>query len=98
MDQRRKMENLAYSADALSDADLFETQVNMANWEFEPHVALSTINAASKCNKKMMIKFPQFLGKTAAIYKNKRDKLNYEKVSFFGEKIKEVKEKKVKTN
>jgi replication factor C subunit 1 len=101
MDQTRKMENLSYSADALSDADLFETQVNMANWEFEPHVAFSTINAASKCNKKMMIKFPQFLGRTATMYKNRKDKLNYEEVSFFGEKskekkVKEVKEKKVR--
>lgn len=106
MDQTRKMENLAYSADALSDADLFETQVNMANWDFEPHVAVSTINAASKCNKKMMIKFPQFLGRTATIYKNRKDKLNYDEVSFFGEKpkekkvkevkVKEVKEKKIK--
>jgi replication factor C subunit 1 len=101
MDQTRKMENLAYSADALSDADLFETQVNMANWEFEPQVAVSTINAASKCNKKMMIKFPQFLGRTATMYKNRKDKLNYDEVSFFGEKpkekkVKEVKEKKVK--
>jgi replication factor C subunit 1 len=110
MDQSRKMMNLSYSADALSDADLFEAQVNMANWEFEPHVALSTINAASKCNKKTMIKFPQFLGRTATMYKNRRDKLNYEEVSFFGEKpkpkkasesvkekkIKEVKEKKIK--
>jgi len=106
MDQTRKIENLAYSADALSDADLFETQVNMTYWEFEPHVALSTINAASKCNKKTMIKFPQFLGRTAAMHKNRRDKLNYEEVSFLGEKpkannvkekkVKEVKEKKVK--
>ena len=95
MDQTRKMENLSYSAHALSDVDLFETQVNMASWEIEPHAALSTINAASKCNKKMMIKFPQFLGRISTMYKNKRDKLNYEGVSFFGEK-KEVKEKKVK--
>jgi replication factor C subunit 1 len=101
MDQTRKMENLAYSADALSDSDLFETQVNMANWEFEPHVAVSTINAASKCNRKIMIKFPQFLGRTSTMYKNRKDKLNYDEVSFFGEKpkekkVKEVKEKKVK--
>jgi hypothetical protein len=78
----------------------------MTYWEFEPHVALSTINAASKCNKKTMIKFPQFLGRTAAMHKNRRDKLNYEEVSFLGEKpkannvkekkVKEVKEKKVK--
>ena len=77
-DQVRKLLNLAYSADALSDADLFETQVNMANWEFEPHVAMSTINAASKCNKKTMIKFPQYLGRISTINKNKREKLNVE--------------------
>jgi replication factor C subunit 1 len=84
-DQVRKTENIAYSADALSDADIFESYVNMANWEFEPYVALSTINAASKCNKKMMIKFPQFLGRISTMNKNKRDKINYEDVNFFGE-------------
>ena len=72
-DQLRKIQNIAYSADALSDADLLETQVNMTNWELEPHVALSTINAASKCNKKNMIKFSQYLGKISTINKNRRD-------------------------
>jgi len=80
--QVRKLENLSYSADALSDADIFDSYVNMTNWEFEPHVALNTINAASKCNKKVMIKFPQFLGKTSTMYKNRREKLNYEEVRF----------------
>jgi replication factor C subunit 1 len=82
-DEVKKLENLAYSADALSDVDLFETYVNMTNWEFEPHVAYSTIRAASKCNKKVMVKFPQFLGRTSTMYKNKREKLNYENVEFF---------------
>jgi len=101
-DEMKRLDNLAYSADALSDADLFETQVNMANWEFEPHVALSVINATSKCNKKTMVKFPQFLGRISTMYKNKREKLNYENVKFFEDapkpvpkKVKEeVKEKK----
>ncbi len=87
-DQVKRLNNLAYSADALSNADLFETQVNMANWEFEPYVGLSVISAASKCNKKTMIKFPQFLGRVSTMYKNRRDKLHYEDVNFFNEKSK----------
>ena len=75
----KKMLNIAYSADALSDSDLFATEVNMTNWEFEPHIAMSTINAVSKCNKKTMIKFPQYLGKISTINKNKRAKLDYDK-------------------
>lgn len=82
-DQIKRLDNLAYSAHALSNVDLFETQVNMANWEFEPYVGLSAITAASKCNKKTMIKFPQFLGRISTMNKNKRDKINYEHVKFF---------------
>jgi len=93
----RKLENLSYSADALSDADIFDTYVNMTNWEFEPHVALNTIKATSKCNKKGMVKFPQFLGRISTMYKNRREKLNYEDVQFFEkEKPKPKKETKVK--
>ena len=98
----KRLDNLAYSSHALSDADLFETQVNMTNWEFAPHVALSTINSTSKCNKKAMVKFPQFLGRISTMYKNKREKINYEDVKLLGDKLKlasnkvteEVKEKK----
>jgi hypothetical protein len=79
----RKFENLTYSADSLSDVDLFDTYVSMTKWEFEPYVALNTINAASKCNKKGMVKFPQFLGKISTIYKNRREKINYEDVQLF---------------
>ena len=79
----KKLENLAYSAEALSDVDLFDTYVSMPNWEFEPYVALNTIKAASKCNKKGMVKFPQFLGRISTMYKNRREKLNYEDVQFF---------------
>jgi hypothetical protein len=82
-DQVRKIENLDYSAEALSDMDLFESFVNMTNWEFEPYVALNCIKAASKCNKKYMVKFPQILGKISTMNKNKRDKINYETVEFF---------------
>ena len=82
-DQIRKLDNLSYSAQTLSDMDLFEAQVNMTNWEFEPYVALNCIKAASKCNKKYMVKFPQILGRISTMNKNKRDKLNYENVEFF---------------
>jgi replication factor C subunit 1 len=99
-DPIRKLENLVYSSYSLSDMDLFQRQVNMTNWEFEPYVALNVIKAASKCNKKTMIKFPQFLSRTSLMNKNKKEKLNYEEVKFFEDepkdkklKIKEIKEK-----
>ena len=101
-DEVKKMDNLAYSADALADADLFETRINMsANWEFGPYVGVSTIQATLTCNKKTMIKFPQFLGRTSLMNKNKREKMNYEEVSFFEKEIniksvKALKEKVVK--
>lgn len=94
-DQVKKMENISYSANALSNADLFESQLN---WEFQPYVALSTITATSKCNKKTMIKFPQFLGRVSTTNKNKRYKTNYDDIKFFEVTPKkvteEVKEKK----
>lgn len=90
-DTLKKIQNISYSSDALSNADLFETQVNMANWEFEPYVDLSIIHAASKCNKKTMIKFPQFLGRISTMNKNKREKIKYEDVKFF--KINKTKSK-----
>jgi hypothetical protein len=55
----------------------------MANWEIDPYVAMSTINSTSKCNKKSMIKFPQFLGRVSTMNKNKKDKINYDNVKFF---------------
>ena len=70
-----RLENIAYSADALSDVDIIDTSVNMTNWELEPYVALNTIRSTLKCNKKAMIKFPQFLGRISTMYKNKRAKI-----------------------
>lgn len=87
-DQVKRLDNLTYAADALSDTDIFETQVNMANWEFEPYVGISVINASSKCYKKTMIKFPQYLGRVSSMYKNRRDKVKYEDVRFFSENSK----------
>jgi len=80
-----RLENIAYSADALSDVDLLDT---VFNFELEPYIALNTIRATTKCTKKAQIKFPQFLGRTSTINKNKRDKINYETSNFLGEKPK----------
>ena len=88
-DETKRMENIAYSADSLSDVDLFDA---VFNFDLEPYVALNTIRAASKCTKKGQIKFPQFLGKTSTINKNKREKLNYESVKMFEKsKVKKTK-------
>ena len=88
-----RLENLSYSADALSDVDIIDS---VFNFELEPYIALSTIRATSKCTKKAQIKFPQFLGRTSTINKNKREKIDYEiSCSLFGEKPKkEIKPKK----
>jgi hypothetical protein len=75
--QAKRLENLSYSADALSDTDIFET---LFDFGLSSYVALNTIKATSKCNKKGMIKFPRFLGKISTINKNKREKLNFEMV------------------
>lgn len=93
-----KLENLSYSADSLSDVDLLDSTFN---FELEPYVALNTIKATLKCNKKGQIKFSQFLGRISTMNKNKRENLNYEDVKFFEPvtkvKVVAVKKDKVKT-
>jgi replication factor C subunit 1 len=79
----KRLENVAYSADALSDADIFDSTFDFT---LSSYVAINTIKATSKCNKKGQIKFPQFLGKISTMNKNKREKLNYEMVKFKGAK------------
>ena len=71
-DSVKRLENISYSAESLSDGDILET---IFDFELSSYVALNTIKATSKCNKKGFVKFPQFLGKTATINKNKRDKV-----------------------
>jgi len=88
----KRLENVAYSADSLSDVDLFDA---IMDYDLEPYVALNTIKATIKCNKKGHIKFPQFLGKISTMNKNKRDKLDYNNVKLFDE-TPIVKENKVK--
>ena len=56
-----------------------------------PYVAINTIKATSKCNKKGFVKFPQFLGRTSTINKNKKEKINIDEVNLLGEKSKVTK-------
>jgi replication factor C subunit 1 len=73
----KRLENLSYSSGSLSDADIIDT---VFNFEMSSYVAINTIKAASKCNKKGQIKFPRFLGKVSTMNKNKREKIDYERV------------------
>jgi replication factor C subunit 1 len=82
-DDVKRLENLSYSADSLSDSDLFDS---VFNFELSTYVAINTIKATVKCNKKSMIKFPQYLGKISTMNKNKKSKLDYTTVNFFGNK------------
>jgi replication factor C subunit 1 len=69
-DNVKKQQNLSYSADALSDADLFEATFQN---ELEPYVAYQTVRATAKCGKRSQVKFSQFLGKISTINRNKAD-------------------------
>jgi hypothetical protein len=94
-DELTRLDNLAYSADSLSDADVFDT---IFDFDLSIYVALNTIKATSKCTKRGfgMVKFPQFLGRTSMMNKNKRDKIDIDTLHFLGEKPKITKEKVVK--
>jgi replication factor C subunit 1 len=84
-DEAKRLENIAYSADSLSDVDFIDS---VFNFDLEPYVAFNSVKATSKCTKKGQIKFPQFLGKTSTINKNKREKVNYEFVKFTKKQLK----------
>lgn len=84
-DDVKRLENISYSADSLSDCDILDS---VFDFELSPYVAINTIKATSKCNKKGMIKFPQFLGRISTMNKNKRDKTNIDNVNFIREKPK----------
>lgn len=72
-----KLENIAYSADTLSDIDIID---------MEPYNSLNTIKTTLKCTNKKLIKFPQLLGKMSTINKNKKDKLDFETIKFIDKK------------
>jgi len=75
----KNLDYLDESASSLSDADVMDAEFN---FELSPYVASNCIRATLKCNKKGLIKFPQFLGKISAMNKNKREKLDYDKIKF----------------
>jgi replication factor C subunit 1 len=81
-DNVKRLENISYSADSLSDADIFDS---IFDFELSSYVAMNTIKATTKCNNKTNVIFPQFLGRNSTINKNKRDKFNYENVNLLGE-------------
>ena len=85
-----RLENIAYSADSLSDVDVIDT---LFNFELAPYVALNTIKATSKCSKKGHVKFPQFLAKISTMNKNKREHIDYENVKFFAKNERNEKKK-----
>jgi hypothetical protein len=83
-DDVKRLENIAYSADSLSDADLIES---VFDFGLSSYVAINTIKATSKCNKKSMIKFPQFMGRVSTMNKNKKNKLDYNTIKMVGDKF-----------
>jgi replication factor C subunit 1 len=93
-DELTRLDNLAYSADSLSDGDVLDA---IFDFDLSVYVALNTIKATSKCTKRGfgMVKFPQFLGRTSTMNKNKKDKIDIDTLHFLDEKPK-VKEPKVK--
>ena len=83
-DEIKRLQNLSYSADSLSDVDLLDS---IFDFDLASYVAYNTIKATTKCNKKGQIKFPQILGKISTFHKNKREKKDYENVVFFEKPI-----------
>jgi replication factor C subunit 1 len=94
-DEVKKIQNLSYSADSLSDVDLMDS---IFDFDLACYVASNTIKATTKCNKKGQIKFPQFLGKISSMNKNKRENNNYENVVFFEKQKIKLKSKKLSLN
>jgi replication factor C subunit 1 len=86
-DEVKRLENIVYAADSLSDGDVLDA---VFNFELAPYVALNTIKATTKCSKRGFAKFPQFLGRISTMNKNKREQMKYEDVKFF-EKVKATK-------
>jgi len=84
-DPIKRLDNMASASSALSDADLLDAQMD---WTLEPYVNISVVRATAVCNKKTMLKFPQYLGRVSAMYKHKREKMCWQDASFFAEKPK----------
>jgi replication factor C subunit 1 len=78
-DEIKCLDNLCFTADAISDMDIVDTEFN---FELSPYVASNCIRATLKCNKKGHIKFPRFFGKISTQNKIKKEKLDFDKVKF----------------
>lgn len=68
-----ELDQIDSAAEAISNLDLFETSIEVSNWELSPYVAISCIDATKMCHSKSMVKFPEFLGKTSTRGKNRRN-------------------------
>lgn len=68
----KQLENLSLSSDCISNYDLYDSKVEMVNWELMPYMAYSTIHATYNCTSRSKINFPSFLGKTSKKNKNKK--------------------------
>jgi len=67
-----QLEKLSSSIDCISNIDLFDSKIEMMNWELMPYVAYNSIEATSHCTSRSKINFSSFLGKTSKKGKNKK--------------------------
>jgi replication factor C subunit 1 len=70
--ETQNLDNLSDISTSLSDADIFESGLEMSSWELMPYIATSCIKASSGCHHNVSVKFPLFLGKTSTKNKKKR--------------------------
>lgn len=67
-----QLEKLSSASDCIMNIDIFDSKVEMMNWELMPYVAYSTIQATSHCSSRSKINFSSFLGKTSKKGKNRK--------------------------
>jgi hypothetical protein len=67
-----QLEKLSDASDYVTNIDIFDSRVEMMNWELMPYVAYNAIGATSHCTSRSKINFSSFLGKTSKKNKNKK--------------------------
>lgn len=67
-----QLELLSSASDCVTNIDIFDSKVEMVNWELMPYVAYNTIQVTSHCTSRSKINFSSFLGKTSKKGKNKK--------------------------
>ncbi len=76
-----KLENISYSSDSLSDADIFNNiSLNENNLNY---VATSIIQSTIKCNKKVRILFTKYLKNNTLKNNLKKEKYSWEKTQYY---------------